>query len=70
MTKSTCKKIEKIPQNFRLAYKDYPVNTIPSGFIKMLQNLKNDPANDELWKEINEFMERELDAEDQPHTLQ
>ena len=59
----------RIPLNFRLAYKDN-LNDLSPGFIDLLQNYANDPSDDELWKEINDFMERDIDAEDKPNTLQ
>jgi len=68
MRKNILDESEKIPQNLRLAYKDYPVAGMPQGLIRMLQNHANDPADDELWNEINDFMERDLDAEDQTQT--
>jgi hypothetical protein len=59
----------RIPPNFRLAYKDN-LNDLSPGFIDMLQNYANDPSDDELWNKINDFMERDINAEDQPKTLQ
>ena len=53
--------LNRIPPNFRSAYKDY-LNDLSPGFIKILQRFKNDPADDQLWKKINDLMERDLDA--------
>ena len=60
--------LNRIPPNLRLAYKDY-LNDLSPGFIKILQRFRNNPADDQLWKKINDFMERDLDAESQPKPL-
>ena len=62
--------IEDIPPNLRLAFKDYPEGTLSPGLIKMLQNYACDPADEKRWNEINAFMERDLDAEDQARIQQ
>ena len=38
------------------------LNDLSPGFIKILQRFSNDPTDDQLWKKINDFMERDLDA--------
>jgi len=60
--------LNRIPAKFRLAYKDYPEQLSP-GFIRMLENHAKDPADDKLWREINKFLEKALDTEDQTGTL-
>ena len=60
--------LDRIPLNFRSAYKDY-LNDLSPGFITVLQRFRNEPADDQLWKKINDFMDRNLEAEDQPHAL-
>ena len=56
--------LNRIPPNFRLAYKDC-LNDLSPGFIKILQRFSNDPADDQLWKKIDDFMQRNLEVEAQ-----
>jgi hypothetical protein len=54
--------LNRIPPKFRLAYKDYLKDLSPR-FIEMLQNFTNDREHSELYNEISDFMEKDIESE-------
>ena len=56
--------LDRIPSRLRLAYKDNLHNLTP-GFIEMLRNFDNDFEDSERWDEIIEFMEKEIEPENE-----
>ena len=57
-----------IPPKFRLAYKDL-LKKLSPGFIEMLNNFTTDRKHSEIWMEIGDFLEMDIESDSQNQAI-